>query len=106
MLDQRRRRWANAVQMLYKCFVFAGICIFNCRLWFQVYEAKNKCINTFFHERILFFILDRSQLTRASVSDSRPTLLLHRVNNSLFCWVGCYIFNVRTEYELARKNAL
>ena len=24
MLDQRRRRWANVVQMLYKCFVFAG----------------------------------------------------------------------------------
>ena len=24
MLDQRRRRWADIVQMLYKCFVFAG----------------------------------------------------------------------------------
>ena len=24
MLDQRRRRWAVVVQMLYKCFVFAG----------------------------------------------------------------------------------
>ena len=24
MLDQRRRRWADAVQMLYKFFVFAG----------------------------------------------------------------------------------
>ena len=24
MLDQRRRRWADGVQMLYKCFVFAG----------------------------------------------------------------------------------
>ena len=24
MLDQRRRRWANVVQMLYKCFVPAG----------------------------------------------------------------------------------
>ena len=24
MLDQRRRRWSNIVQMLYKCFVFAG----------------------------------------------------------------------------------
>ena len=23
MLDQRRRRWADVVQMLYKCFVFA-----------------------------------------------------------------------------------
>ena len=23
-LDQRRRRWADVVQMLYKCFVFAG----------------------------------------------------------------------------------
>ena len=26
MLNQRRRRWDNVVQMLYKCFVFAGIC--------------------------------------------------------------------------------
>ena len=25
MLDQRRRRWTDVVQMLYKCFVFAGI---------------------------------------------------------------------------------
>ena len=25
MSDQRRRRWADAVQMLYKCFVFAGL---------------------------------------------------------------------------------
>ena len=24
MLDQRRRRWADVVQMLCKCFVFAG----------------------------------------------------------------------------------
>ena len=24
MLDQRRRRWAAIVQMLYKCFVFTG----------------------------------------------------------------------------------
>ena len=24
MLDQRRRRWTDVVQMLYKCFVFAG----------------------------------------------------------------------------------
>ena len=25
MLDQRRRRWADVVQMLYKSFVLAGI---------------------------------------------------------------------------------
>ena len=25
MLDQRRRRWADVVQMLYKCFVFGGM---------------------------------------------------------------------------------
>ena len=25
MLDQRRRRWASVVQMLYKCVVFSGI---------------------------------------------------------------------------------
>ena len=25
MLDQRRRRWADVVQMLLKCFVFSGM---------------------------------------------------------------------------------
>ena len=27
MLDQRRRRWSNFAQMLYKCFVFTGILV-------------------------------------------------------------------------------
>ena len=27
MLDQRRRRWADVVLMLYKCFVFAGLSV-------------------------------------------------------------------------------
>ena len=30
MLDQRRRRWADVVQMLYKCFVFAWYMYANC----------------------------------------------------------------------------
>ena len=30
MLAQRRRRWAGIVQMLYKCFVFAGLMITAC----------------------------------------------------------------------------
>ena len=29
MLDQRRRRWADVVQMLDKCFVFAGLGLFS-----------------------------------------------------------------------------
>ena len=29
MLDQRRRRWANVVQMLCKCFVFAGLAVYT-----------------------------------------------------------------------------
>ena len=29
MLDQRLRRWADVVLMLYKCFVFAGINLTN-----------------------------------------------------------------------------
>ena len=31
MLDQRRRRWADVVQMLCKCFVFAGIFMMKVR---------------------------------------------------------------------------
>ena len=37
MLDQRRRRWDNVVQMLYKCFVFTGVkcqnMLFLCESW-------------------------------------------------------------------------
>ena len=29
MLDQCRRRWAGVVQMVYKCFVFAGMSVQN-----------------------------------------------------------------------------
>ena len=32
MLDQRRRRWADFVQMLYKCFVFAGVPLYHVAL--------------------------------------------------------------------------
>ena len=32
MLDQRRRRWANIVQMLYTCFVFTGEMLTDLRL--------------------------------------------------------------------------
>ena len=33
MLDQRRRRWVDVVQMLYKCFLFTGIslCLYTSR---------------------------------------------------------------------------
>ena len=31
MLGQRRRRWADFVQILYKCFVFAGLA-----QWFEL----------------------------------------------------------------------
>ena len=58
MLDQRRKRWADVVQMLYKCFVFAGLqmcllevmtfnLLFNLHLsakiawWITVYFAKH-----------------------------------------------------------------
>ena len=27
MLDQRQRRWADVVQIIYKCFVFAGVAV-------------------------------------------------------------------------------
>ena len=39
---QRLRRWSNIVYMLYKCFVFAGIC-----LEFSVLTASSFCV----HER-------------------------------------------------------
>ena len=48
MLDQRRRRRADVVQMLYKCFVFAGI--FNMRPLLGIptnlphVSTENKCV--------------------------------------------------------------
>ena len=38
MLNQRRRRWADVVQMLYKCFVFA-----RRRRWADVVKMLCKC---------------------------------------------------------------
>ena len=38
MLGQRRRRWADVVQMLYKCFVFTG----KQRLVSKLYITENK----------------------------------------------------------------
>ena len=40
MLDERRRRWAGVVQMLYKCFVFAG----------KPMKQQSKKVKTFFCE--------------------------------------------------------
>ena len=42
MLDQRRRRWADVVQMLYKCFVFTGIVIYVAR---QITVGRKKVFN-------------------------------------------------------------
>ena len=33
MLDQRGRRWADVVEMLYKCLVFAGMDVWNIIKW-------------------------------------------------------------------------
>ena len=47
MLDQRRRRWADVVQMLYKWFVFNGIVVFNLFYHSQLslYWDRNVCLN-------------------------------------------------------------
>ena len=45
MLDQRQRRWAGVVQMLCKCFVFAGlqsICTLHTS---TVYPSKHGTLN-------------------------------------------------------------
>ena len=40
MLVQRRRRWADVVQLLYKCFVFVGIVSVVCTAYFQSLDGK------------------------------------------------------------------
>ena len=67
MLDQRWRRWANLVQILKKCFVFAGVCIwhitmsisyfysilFSHWLWMFVQKIENHDLNRLLDSRIL-----------------------------------------------------
>ena len=40
MLDQRRRRWADVVQMVYKCFVFAGTVGYNIQFIIRMNHAS------------------------------------------------------------------
>ena len=37
MLEQRRRRWAEVVQLLYKCFAFVGYTFLNLKKPFNIY---------------------------------------------------------------------
>ena len=50
MLDQRRRRWADVVQMLYKCVVFAGSVLNYCRSLC----SQRWCENTIIWTKFLF----------------------------------------------------
>ena len=47
MLEQRRRRWADVVQMLYKCFVFAGMSLFISGFldFFKADKSPNESVN-------------------------------------------------------------
>ena len=60
MLDQRRRRWADVVQMLYKCFVFTGISVIQSHL------TRHRCLSvgptyadvgTALKQRLLFRVI-------------------------------------------------
>ena len=47
MLDQRRRRWADAVQMLYKRFVFNGIeAAISPGAYFYMYSAFDNLLTS------------------------------------------------------------
>ena len=48
MLDQRRRRWADVVQMSYKCFVFAGRLLLGVDLQ-RLLANDGWCLTTFAH---------------------------------------------------------
>ena len=51
MLVQRRRRWADVVQMLYKCFVSAGILLYVLSYTHSVYCLFMKTQN----EQYIFY---------------------------------------------------
>ena len=41
MLGQRRRRWADVVQMLYTCFVFVGMLLIHYTFASECHELEN-----------------------------------------------------------------
>ena len=60
MLDQRRRRWADVVYMLYKCFVFTGMSD----------AAKPPKIRYFFNKPSTHGTLDQGRLNVGPASQS------------------------------------
>ena len=53
MLDQRRKRWADAVQMLYKCvFLFAGLVLYisNVQNWQDCHIYSHYVVTRLNHE--------------------------------------------------------
>ena len=59
MLDQRRRRWADVVQMLYKYFVLAAIAIHAHGIFYKLFYSKiNKYI--YIAESVLYYIIDHN----------------------------------------------
>ena len=74
MLDQRRKRWADVVQMLYKCFVFAGYRMALCYAYFY------KCQHQIVWEAIHFDldnnyqkIIERFRLLYQNVINTKST---------------------------------
>ena len=48
MLDQRRRRWDDVVQMLYKCFVFAGKALYIKLAIVPWFQSRHFMYNVYF----------------------------------------------------------
>ena len=59
MFSQRRRRWADVVQMLYKCFVFAGTDFYHGYIKVSTSSATTSCsfIHTIMVIELLIFLI-------------------------------------------------
>ena len=66
MSAQRLRRWSNIVQLLYKCFVFAGLCIIpvytcnHCRIHFLIVSYQLPMLPIAGHNLCIIILVDTS----------------------------------------------
>ena len=65
MLDQRRRRWADVVQMLYKCFV---LCLLGCKI-IATRTHASECVKYTYACTILFNVyINLANLSNQSIN--------------------------------------
>ena len=113
MLAQRRRRWANVVYMLYKCFVFTGMFIANC---FSGVKLQNKhdvfycsCIMQTKYINLIqkeCDILPASGFGSSCVQFVSPPCIIHRIDLSCENIISEFILRCSSRRAGPEKNSV